>query len=142
MKTSFSALALVAAFLLSSANAHVKLLTPVPYRSSTQPPQNAVSQDFDMTSPLDPTGSNFPCKGYHKDKQGTQSLVDWAAGSTQTMTFGGSATHGGGSCQASLSEDGGATWKVMKSYIGGCPLKPASFTVPNEAKAGPAIFAW
>ena len=142
MKNSFIALALVATLLLSSVNAHVKLKSPMPYRATTQEPQNAVSQDYDMKSPLDPSGNNFPCKGYHKDKQGTQSLVDWAAGSTQTMTFEGSATHGGGSCQASLSEDGGATWKVMKSFLGGCPLKDASFTVPKEAKSGHAIFAW
>jgi len=141
MKT-FSALALAAALLLSSANAHVQLKSPVPYRTSTQAPQSAAQQDFDMKAPLDPSGNNFPCKGYHKDKQGTQSLVEWAAGSSQTMQFDGSATHGGGSCQASLSEDGGATWKVMKSFVGGCPTKDASFTVPKEAKAGAAIFGW
>ncbi|RPB01938.1 hypothetical protein L873DRAFT_1763223 [Choiromyces venosus 120613-1] len=142
MKTSFSALAAVAALLLSSANAHIQLKSPVPFRTSTQAPQNAIEKDFDMKAPLDKSGSNFPCKGYHKDKQGTQSLVEWASGSTQTMSFDGSATHGGGSCQASLSEDGGATWKVMKSFIGGCPTKDASFVVPQEAKAGAAIFAW
>ncbi|CUS13585.1 unnamed protein product [Tuber aestivum] len=142
MKTSFSALALAAALLLGSANAHVKLKSPVPFRASTGAPQNAAQQDFDMTAPLDKSGSNFPCKGYHKDAQGTQPLVDWPAGSTQVMSFEGQATHGGGSCQASLSEDEGVTWKVMKSYVGGCPLKDASFTVPKEAKSGAAIFSW
>ncbi|PWW79735.1 Lytic polysaccharide monooxygenase [Tuber magnatum] len=140
MKTSFSALA--AALLLGSANAHIQLKSPVPFRTSTEAPQNALQKDFDMKAPLDQSGNNFPCKGYHKDAKGTQPLVDWPAGSTQIMSFDGQATHGGGSCQASLSEDGGASWKVMKSYIGGCPLKDVSFTVPQEAKGGPAIFAW
>ncbi|KAG0130673.1 hypothetical protein HOY82DRAFT_486448 [Tuber indicum] len=143
MKTSFSALAaLAAALLLSSANAHVNLKSPVPFRTSTQAPQNAIQQDFDMKAPLDKSGSNFPCKGYHKDAQGTQPLVDWPAGSTQTMSFDGSATHGGGSCQVSFSEDGGNTWKVGKSFVGGCPLKDISFTVPKETKNGPVFVAW
>ncbi|CAZ82168.1 unnamed protein product [Tuber melanosporum] len=143
MKTSFSALAaLAAALLLSSANAHVNLKSPVPFRTSTQAPQNAIQQDFDMKAPLDKSGSNFPCKGYHKDAKGTQPLVDWPAGSTQTMSFDGSATHGGGSCQVSFSEDGGNTWKVGKSFVGGCPLKDISFTVPKETKNGPVFVAW
>lgn len=95
-----------------------------------------------MTAPLLPDGSNFPCKGYHKDAQGTQPIDTWAAGSTQTMTFDGSATHGGGSCQASFSEDGGASFKVVKSFVGGCPLAPEPFVVPKETKSGPVIFAW
>ncbi|KAG0635965.1 hypothetical protein HOY80DRAFT_1017681 [Tuber brumale] len=143
MKTSFSALAtLAAALLLGSASAHVNLKSPVPFRSSTQAPQNAPVQDFDMKAPLDTSGSNFPCKGYHKDAKGTQPLVEWPAGSTQVMSFDGSATHGGGSCQVSFSEDGGNTWKVGKSFVGGCPLKDISFTVPKETKNGPVFVAW
>jgi len=50
----------------------------------------------------------------------------------------------GGSCQASLSEDGGKSFRVMKSYIGGCPVPDKAFTfaVPKEATSGPAVFAW
>jgi hypothetical protein len=141
MKHSFGSMLAIAAC-ISSVNAHVRLFSPVPYRNSTQAPQSAGEQDFDMTAPLMPSGANFPCKLYHKDSKGTQPLVDWPAGSTQTMTFQGSATHGGGSCQASISEDGGASFKVVKSFVGGCPLKAASFVVPKETKSGPVIFAW
>jgi len=50
----------------------------------------------------------------------------------------------GGSCQASLSEDNGKSFRVMKSYIGGCPVpnKAFTFTVPKETMSGPAVFAW
>lgn len=65
-----------------------------------------------------------------------------------TCRFEGSATHAGGSCQASLSYDRGATWKVMTSYIGGCVgIQPGgsqsfSFTVPSDAPGGEALFGW
>lgn len=51
----------------------------------------------------------------------------------------------------SLSYDNGKSWKVMKSFIGGCPSGPpnesadhaiGSFTVPPEAESGGALFAW
>ena len=57
----------------------------------------------------------------------------------------GGATHEGGSCQASISEDKGATFKVVKSYIGKCPVRSGGsfdFNVPKETKSGDVIFAW
>ena len=55
----------------------------------------------------------------------------------------GSATHGGGSCQFSLSYDGGNTWAVIHSIIGGCPLNSAyTFSVPTNIPSGNALFAW
>jgi len=52
--------------------------------------------------------------------------------------------HGGGSCQASISEDGGKTFRVVKSYVGGCPEvgKVFEFVVPKETKSGVVLFAW
>jgi len=102
--------------------------------------------DSDMDTPLATDGSNFPCRG-HLDLIGTAagaSVADWPAGSQQSITVGGGARHNGGSCQVSLSEDGGSTWKVMKTFIGDCPSDggPMTFTVPTEAKSGDAIFAW
>ena len=58
-------------------------------------------------------------------------------------SFAGTATHGGGSCQFSLSYDGGNTWAVIHSIIGGCPLNSAyTFSVPTNIPSGNALFAW
>lgn len=91
-------------------------------------------------------GSDFPCKGYHLDPVATTAAVEeWVAGSEQNFTMSsGSAVHGGGSCQASISEDNGASFKVIKSYIGNCPTTNGNFTfnVPKETKTGRVLFAW
>lgn len=65
------------------------------------------------------------------------------------MELKGGATHGGGSCQLSLSFDGGNEFKVIKSIIGGCPeTKKYSFTIPSElekslkGKRTTGLFAW
>src|SRR5205085_6344412 len=59
------------------------------------------------------------------------------------ISLAGSATHGGGSCQFSLSYDRGSTWAVIHSIIGGCPLNSAyTFSVPNNIPSGNALFAW
>ena len=59
-------------------------------------------------------------------------------------TIVGTATHGGGSCQISMSYDQGATWSVIFSQIGGCPVDDmtTSITIPSAASSGEALFAW
>ena len=64
------------------------------------------------------------------------------------------AAHSGGSCQASLSFDNGETWKVLHSYQGDCPRgarfgsnivpddQVFTFHVPEETRAGNALFSW
>ena len=103
-----------------------------------------------MNSPLSTDGSNFPCKGYHSDFDRSPAgdpTATWAAGSPQKVTLDDSAAHGGGSCQLSLSYDGGKTFRVIKSIEGNC-VDPNGgkhsfdFTVPDDAKSGKAIFAW
>ena len=99
-----------------------------------------------MNSPLN-TG-NFPCKGYETDfdTPAGDSTANWAAGTPQTVTLLGTATHNGGSCQFSLSYDEGKTFHVIKSIEGNCAGGPNNnkfdFTVPADAKSGKAIFAW
>ena len=67
--------------LLSFVQAHVEMKNPIPFRSKFLTP-NGPNTDFSMTSPLNPDGSNFPCKGYQND--------DLAP--TATLTAGGSFT--------------------------------------------------
>lgn len=144
---------LIVTGLASAASAHILMTNPVPY--------NAASLD---NSPLEPDGSNFPCKvvaggGY---EAGGASNV-YAQGSTQQLEFQGTAVHGGGSCQVSvttdLEPDTNSVWKVIKSIEGGCPAKdqegnlpgdnagakvPYSydFTIPDELSAGNYTIAW
>lgn len=79
---------------------------------------------------------------------GGQSVRTYAAGGTYNLVLAGSATHAGGSCQLSLSYDGGKSWEVFKSFVGGCVMpEPGSsqtfkFTIPGGARSGEALFAW
>lgn len=131
--------------LVGLASAHMEMKNPPPFRSKF----NTFTTDIDysMTNPLSRDGGDFPCKGYHSlvgTPQG-RSVTTWAPGSTQTLTVTGGTPHNGGSCQASLSYDGGSTWKAIHSYYGNCPVQGDSsytFALPNDTPAGEALFAW
>ncbi|KAF8847900.1 hypothetical protein BDZ45DRAFT_306588 [Acephala macrosclerotiorum] len=130
---------------------HMIMNTPVPYGKSTL-----------NNSPLLADGSDFPCKqrtGVY-DAEGASNSM--ALGSTQSLAFTGSATHGGGSCQVSITYDQApttsSTWKVIHSIEGGCPIKGVagnngdsasavdpdtySFTIPTSLPTGNATLAW
>nr|XP_018261633.1 uncharacterized protein I303_06074 [Kwoniella dejecticola CBS 10117]OBR83791.1 hypothetical protein I303_06074 [Kwoniella dejecticola CBS 10117] len=72
------------------------------------------------------------------------SVASFAAGSSMNYTVAGTATHGGGSCQISMSYDQGATWNVIHSQVGGCLVDGMTtiITIPSEAPSGEALFAW
>jgi hypothetical protein len=130
----------------ASASAHMIMGTPKPYGN----PSN---------SPLNGDGSDFPCKLLTPDFSSATSM---ALGSTQPLNFIGGATHGGGSCQISITYDNPPTknsvWKVITSIEGGCPAKNAagnigssastpapdqySFTMPVNIPTGKAVLAW
>lgn len=108
------------------------------YNPST--PSNLI--DYSIKAPLTSNPSNFPCKGYQNNTPLTVTTM-YQSGSTYNMTLDGTADHGGGSCQLSLSYDNGKTFKVIKSIIGGCTEQPTyNFTVPSYAPSGIALFAW
>ena len=128
--------------LLPPALCHMEMSWPPPLRSKYIPGSSYTDIDYSMTSPLLEDGSNYPCKGYQNDRP-IQTVTSYSAGSTYNMSLAGTATHGGGSCQLSLSYDNGATFRVIKSMIGGCPLTTTySFTIPPYAPSGTALFAW
>ncbi|KAK2732378.1 hypothetical protein FQN57_002924 [Myotisia sp. PD_48] len=125
-----------------TALAHLEMSKPYALRSRFDPANKNGMIDYDNTSPMSPSGSNFPCRGHHRSAT-FRSVADYTAGSTQEVNIAGSATHGGGSCQLSMSYDNGQTFKVIMSMMGGCPLpKKYSFTVPTFAPNGQALFAW
>lgn len=103
-------------------------------------------------APLKPDFSDFPCKGYHN--QPFSAAETWTAGEEASFVVDLSriAAHGGGSCQASLSHDGGKTFNVIHSFIGDCPRatngntagqdQEFKFMIPKDEPSGEAIFAW
>ncbi|EER38195.1 endoglucanase [Histoplasma capsulatum H143] len=134
---SLSLLYLIAA--AGSALGHIEMSEPVPFRSRFG---SGGDVDYSMTSPLLADGSNFPCKGYQHDSVSKPSAT-YKAGGSGEIKLAGTATHGGGSCQISLSYDQGKTFKVIESIIGGCPLPMQySFKIPSSAPSGEALLAW
>jgi hypothetical protein len=124
------------------ASAHMEMSQPLPPHSQYNPALSAANIDYNLKSPLTANGSNFPCHGYQNDRPIVVTAT-YTAGKTYQMAISGSVTHGGGSCQLSLSYDNGATFKVIKSMIGGCPLtQQYDFTIPSFAPSGNALFAW
>jgi hypothetical protein len=141
--TKTTAMLAIATFLSTTA-AHMQMVDPPPFRGKTNPNANG-NVDFDMTKPLDKSGADFPCKGYLSDlgSPAGASVKTYNAGESYSFTIEGGAAHGGGSCQAAISVDGGNTFKVIHSYQGGCPLTPNwPFKIPADTPAGPAVFAW
>lgn len=126
--------------------AHMEMTYPPPFKSKKNPYANG-DIDYSMTSPLSPSGANFPCKGYNS-LFGTAAgapTATWTAGKSYNIEIQGGADHAGGSCQASLSFDRGRTWVAIQSWIGNCPIAPLStfkFTLPVDTPAGNALFAW
>ncbi|KAI7973938.1 hypothetical protein EIK77_001349 [Talaromyces pinophilus] len=137
MKSTFAICALLAA----TVSAHMQMSNPYPIRSPLNPNGDEGKKDYSYTSPLDKSGSNFPCKGYQNDA--FVSVATYTPGSQYDLSLSGSATHGGGSCQISLSYDTGKTFTVIQSMEGGCPLTSNyTFTVPTDAPSGQALLAW
>jgi len=129
--------------LLSLTSAHMQMLDPSPFRDPHS--KRNEPKDYNILTPLHADGSDFACKGYQWNTPWT-TVATYEAGKSYNMTLKGSATHGGGSCQLSLSCDGGIKFKVIKSIMGGCPLQSSyPFTIPEEfARTSKAtcLFAW
>lgn len=141
-----SSIFVTGAVLLQSASAHMELKSPPPFRSSNNP-NTGYDIDYDIRSPLNADGSNFPCKGYLGDIGTSKGapVATWTPGGSYSFTITGNTPHKGGSCQASVSFDQGRTFKVVASYIGNCPVLGDSsyqFTLPSDTPAGQMLFAW
>ncbi|KAL1593814.1 hypothetical protein SLS60_010546 [Paraconiothyrium brasiliense] len=144
----FQTSALIA--LAASASAHMVLNSPVPFDWEDSGTQQ---------SPLEP--ADFPCK----QPSGTYAVTTMntvAAGGSLEVQLKGGATHGGGSCQFSITTDTKPTkdsqWKVLHSQIHGCqggasdanmsndkddlgnPKIPVK--IPEGLPAGQYTFAW
>jgi hypothetical protein len=129
-----SSLVATTAFLAAS-SAHMVIKSPVPY-----------SIDKLDNGPI--TKAQFPCKVQNGFTVSTMNSM--AVGESQKLEFTGSAVHGGGSCQLSVTMDteptANSVFKVIKSIEGGCPGVNApqsfDFTLPDSIPNGKATFAW
>jgi hypothetical protein len=132
-----------------TAHAHMIMAMPVPFRSmeGKEPDQ----------APLEL--KDFPCKNPNYERA---TVTDWPAGSTQNLTLFGTAVHGGGSCQVSVTLDKAPTkaskWKVIHSWEGACPIPPLDggnfketedknrppfpFMIPSELPNGEMTMSW
>lgn len=157
MKMNTAIAAAILAF-TSSVSAHMVLSNPVPFTGGDQ-------------SPLGETGADFPCGKDQANGYTVGTMNTWEAGSTQEISFLGTAVHSGGSCQFAFSTDPkpgkNSQWKVIHSVVGGCPMNmpdgvsanandflgiPASaswpvpdkvkVTVPKDTPNGQLTFAW
>lgn len=131
----------IAAFLASTATAHMQLSQPFPIRSPLNKNAKGDKKDYSYTNPLSTSGSDFPCKGYAQDP--FEPTANYSPGQSYEIKLAGSATHKGGSCQISLSYDKGKNFNVIHSILGGCPLdKEYKFKVPSDAPKGEALLGW
>ncbi|SCV68342.1 BQ2448_463 [Microbotryum intermedium] len=125
--------------------AHIEMVHPYPINSKYDPQTLEANKDYTMTAPLFANGANFPCKGYNTASaySNLNSVDTLVSGTSYTVELAGTAVHGGGSCQFSVSYDQGKTFAVIASIIGGCPIG-LKFTIPipNLPSAKKATFAW
>lgn len=132
--------AILAGLLAAGASAHMQMMTPYPIRSPLNKDSDE-KKDYSYTNPLQPSGGDYPCKGYANDP--FKSQASYSPGQTYELELDGSATHSGGSCQLSLTYDRGKTFKVIESMLGDCPIaKKYNFQIPSDAPSGEALLAW
>ncbi|KAF2484398.1 hypothetical protein BDY17DRAFT_127626 [Neohortaea acidophila] len=140
-------IAVVALTFVALSNAHLKLMRPVPYGIDTlnkSPLQNVAPGA---------SGSDFPCKL----RKGVYDIVvmnNFTVGKRQELSFIGSVSHGGGTCQLTITKDkepdATSLFKVFQVFEGGCPVNsngntgthPFTFVLPKGMPNGVMTFAW
>ncbi|KAF1826249.1 lytic polysaccharide monooxygenase, partial [Dissoconium aciculare CBS 342.82] len=135
--------ALAVASFLGQAAAHIVMANPQPF-----------SAEYMATSPLASDGSNFPCQYTGPSSYTFNHMNNMAVGEDQLLSFNGSASHGGGTCQLAVTLDTAPTkssvWKNIMVLEGGCPVvgngndgtKTFKFQIPSGFPNGKATFSW
>ncbi|KAF2826871.1 hypothetical protein CC86DRAFT_370005 [Ophiobolus disseminans] len=119
----FSQTTLLLAF-AAGACAHMRMASPKPYGFATL-----------SSAPL--TMAEFPCKQRPGVYTVDLAMNQWNPGETKPIIIMGTAVHGGGSCQYSITTDPEPTkdsqWKVIHSVVGNCM---ASIMANYDEEAG------
>ncbi|KAJ1662728.1 hypothetical protein IW140_005238 [Coemansia sp. RSA 1813] len=132
----------------------MELVDPCPRYSpkGKQCPKTPTGQevDYTLTAPL---GEFQPLCKYTVPYP--TPCATWTAGQSITVTFDGSATHGGGHCQWSISYDGGNTFVVLHQVLKYCfytgdpnnggksTVRDYTFSLPSDLPSTDhAVFAW
>jgi hypothetical protein len=166
MKFSVSVVAAISVFLPQIISAHLIMLEPKQW-FVPEIIRSTVELSDGQQSPLQRDGSNFPCHGVAPGAP----VATYLPGTTQKLKLQGSAVHGGGSGQMSITYDIKPTkdtkFRVMTSWMGDHPIKaagnlnkedrdpdgkgpalpldplnPLSFRVPDGLPKGQAVVAW
>lgn len=143
MKHSFAATLAYAAL----GSSHLIISKPVPFGLSTL--NNSPLLDAKPGT----SGSDYPCK----QRPGVYDITTMnhmKVGEPEELSFTGSASHGGGTCQLAVSLDkeptANSTFKIIQVFEGGCPIDsdgngmthPFTFTIPPNFPNGVATLAW
>lgn len=134
------------AFCFGSAMGHMIMQNPVPFGKSTL--NNSPLNDEAIGS----AQSDFPCK----QRTGVYDITQMNKYAVETpieLNFTGSASHGGGTCQISVTRDLKPTaqsdFRVIQTFSGGCPTSSDgggssdfTFTIPRGFPNGRATLAW
>lgn len=136
MTLSTSFLATAALAFIAGVNGHCIMKNPIPF-----------DQASINSSPLADDGSDYPCKfggmGYTST---ITSMNNITVGEENELSIMGGATHGGGSCQVSVTLDKVPTknsqFKVVHSIIGGCPNPAPGNAADVATYANNPTFKW
>jgi hypothetical protein len=116
----------------ASVYSHMEMFKPAPRKSQFNPYAAAQGIDYNIMAPLAADGSDFPCKKYPKG----QATSTYNAGETITVELKGSATHGGGNCQISISYND-VDFVAISTILKNClhDSKTITATIPADAPA-------
>ena len=131
------------ALFANTASAHLIMQKPVPF-----------GVDSLDNSPLeDAFPGNYPCK-QRSGVYDISTMNFMNVGDPQELSFEGSASHGGGTCQIAVSLDTepspNSTFKIIQVFEGGCPVSsdgntgthPFTFSIPEGFPNGVSTLAW
>lgn len=147
MHFNYGTLASMALAFVTLGNSHLIMKTPVPFGVSTL--NNSPLVDAKPGS----STSDYPCK----QRPGVYDITkmnNMPVGAPQELSFEGSASHGGGTCQIAVTKDkeptADSTFKIIQVFEGGCPIDsngngethPFTFTIPENFPNGVMTLAW